>query len=106
MTLHSRSSDARTSAHSRSRLRTTAVAAGVAAMLVGAAACSSGSGGSTSGGATLWGLTGTDQDNVLAPSLAAWNKANPNDLVKATYFANDAYKTKICLLYTSDAADE
>src|ERR1035437_1699041 len=95
MTLHSRSSDARTSAHSRSRLRTTAVAAGVAAMLVGAAACSSGSGGSTSGGATLWGLTGTDQDNVLAPSLAAWNKANPNDLVKATYFANDAYKTKI-----------
>jgi ABC-type sugar transport system, periplasmic component len=64
-------------------------------MLVGAAACSSGSGGSTSGGATLWGLTGTDQDNVLAPSLAAWNKANPNDLVKATYFANDAYKTKI-----------
>ncbi len=95
MTLHSRGSDARTSAHSRSRLRTTAVAAGVAAMLVGAAACSSGSGGSTSGGATLWGLTGTDQDNVLAPSLAAWNKANPNDLVKATYFANDAYKTKI-----------
>jgi raffinose/stachyose/melibiose transport system substrate-binding protein len=75
-------------------MRLAAVAAGVAALLLGATACSSGSSGG-SDQATLWGLTGGDQDTVLGPSLKAWNGANAKDQVKATYFQNDAYKTKI-----------
>ncbi len=75
-------------------LRRTAVAAGLVAALFGVTACSSGSGAAT-GGTTLWGLTGADEDNVLTPSLKDWNAANGDDQVKATYFQNDAYKTKI-----------
>ncbi|HEV7812548.1 MAG TPA: extracellular solute-binding protein [Leifsonia sp.] len=75
-------------------MRLAAVAAGVAALLLGATACSSGSSGG-SDQATLWGLTGGDQDTVLGPSLKDWNGANAKDQVKATYFQNDAYKTKI-----------
>jgi raffinose/stachyose/melibiose transport system substrate-binding protein len=97
MMLHIKAAGAaRPAARRRGGLRTAAIASGVAALLIGATACSSGgSGGSTSAGATLWGLTGTDQDNVETPSLVAWNKANPNDQIKATYFQNDAFKTKI-----------
>jgi raffinose/stachyose/melibiose transport system substrate-binding protein len=61
--------------------------------MIGVTACSSG--GAAAGGATAWGLTGTDQTDVLGPSITAWNKANPKSQVKIDYFANDAYKTKI-----------
>jgi raffinose/stachyose/melibiose transport system substrate-binding protein len=80
----------------RRSIRAAAVAVGLAAVLVGVTACSngpSGSGGSDQ--ATLWGLTGTDQDTVLGPSLKDWNPANPKDQIKGTFFQNDAYKTKI-----------
>jgi len=74
----------------------TLIATGLAALLLGVMACSSGpAAGGAGAGAALWGLTGGDQDNVLAPSLADWNKANPASEVKGSFFANDAYKTKI-----------
>lgn len=79
----------------RIRFTRTAVAVGAVALLLGATACSNGSSGSSTAGATMWGLSGTDQENVLAPSLSSWNTANPKSPVAGTYFANDAYKTKI-----------
>ncbi|AZH84742.1 extracellular solute-binding protein [Plantibacter sp. VKM Ac-2885] len=79
---------------SRRRTRLAAVALGVSALMLGATACSSG-GGAPSGSATLWGLTGTDEDTVLGPSLKEWNGANADGQIAATYFQNDAYKTKI-----------
>ena len=82
------------------KLRTAAIAAGAAALLVGATGCSSGSGssgaaGSGSTAATIWALTGSSQNTLLIPSLADWNKAHPHEQLTATYFQNDAYKTKI-----------
>ena len=92
MTLHSRNPKP---GATRSRaVHKTLVAASLAALLLGVTACSSDSGGSNAG-ATMWGLTGGDQDTTLEPSLLDWNKANPDTQIKATYFANDAYKTKI-----------
>ncbi|QNE35256.1 extracellular solute-binding protein [Leifsonia shinshuensis] len=79
---------------SRRGARLAAVALGVAALLAGATACSSGSG-SAGGQATLWGLSSADEDTVIGPSLKDWNAANAKDQVAATYFQNDAYKTKI-----------
>jgi len=80
------------------RARRSGVAAAGVALVVALAGCSGsggGSGGSQSSGATLWGLTGTDQTAVIAPSLTDWNKANAKGPISANYFANDAYKTKI-----------
>ncbi len=79
----------------RRAARLAATIAGLTALLIGATACSSGSGGSETGNATLWGLSGTAQDTVIAPSLTAWNGANRDHKIDVTYFQNDAYKTKI-----------
>ena len=78
----------------RSRLTAAALALGTVALLLGATACSSNSSKPASG-VTVWGLSGVDQEYVLSPSLAAWNTENPTSPVTGTYFANDAYKTKI-----------
>lgn len=86
------------SAPRRRVLRTTVAAASLAALMFGVTACSAGDGaggGAASSDATLWGLTGGDQDTTIEPSLLDWNKANPDAKVGATFFANDAYKTKI-----------
>jgi raffinose/stachyose/melibiose transport system substrate-binding protein len=84
---------ARTS--TRPRIRAALVAGTVAAMLLGVTACASSGANGSSDSATVWGLTGTAQDDVTGPSLSAWNKANPDAQFKSIYFANDAYKTKI-----------
>ncbi|NYI42779.1 extracellular solute-binding protein [Demequina lutea] len=86
-------------------LRRAAIAGGISAVLLATAACSSttspaASSASTASAttgtaeATIWGRTGSMQ-TILDPSLVDWNKANPNEKVVSTYFANDAYKTKI-----------
>ena len=89
----------RNAAKSASRPRhflKTAIAIGAAAILLGATACSSSSTtASATGGATLWGLSGTNEANVDGPALAEWNAAHPGTPVAGEYFANDAYKTKI-----------
>lgn len=78
------------------RIGRTAIATlAASALLVGVAACSSGASSSPDAGATLWGLSGTDQDNVIAPALKDWNAANPDKAVTGQFFANDAYKTKV-----------
>jgi len=70
--------------------------AGVTAAATGLAACG-GTGPGTSvpaDSATMWGLTGGSQ-NYVDKSVAAWNKAHPDQAVKLDFFANDAFKTKI-----------
>lgn len=74
--------------------RSVALAVAAAALLVGTTACSSG-GSASAGGASVWGLSGTDETTVVGPSLKEWNKANPDSSIAVNYFANDAYKTKI-----------
>ncbi len=83
-----------TTARGRIARRISAVSA---VALVGALALAGCSGsGSTGGSATtsVWGLT-ADQKTVLQPSFDAWNKAHPDQQLKATYFGPDDYKTKI-----------
>ena len=80
----------------RTRNLRATVGAGLAAatLIGGLAACgSSTSAGSAGSSATLWALTG-DQA-VVEPAVKAWNSAHPEEQIKAQYFANDAYKTKI-----------
>lgn len=50
--------------------------------------------GAAADAATMWGLTGSNQEN-LQKSIAEWNSAHPNDPIKVDFFANDAFKTKI-----------
>jgi raffinose/stachyose/melibiose transport system substrate-binding protein len=98
MKLHSQRvfGPAREGARGNRRLRTALIAGGIAAVMIGATACaSSGASSPSTAAATAWGLTGTDQTDVLGPSFAAWNKANSSEQVTVNYFANDAYKTKI-----------
>jgi raffinose/stachyose/melibiose transport system substrate-binding protein len=80
------------------------VAAGTAAGLALASCGSSGpsdkgsgggGGGAAAGGATYWFLTGPPGQQIRQASVDRFNKANPNAKIKATTFANDAYKTKI-----------
>src|SRR5215204_438351 len=54
-----------------------------------------GGGGATAGAATYWFLTGPPGQQIRQASVDRFNKANPNDQIKATTFQNDAYKTKI-----------
>ena len=80
------------------------VAAGTAAGLALASCGSSGpsdkgsgggGGGTAAGAATYWFLTGPPGQQIRQASVDRFNKANPNAKIKATTFANDAYKTKI-----------
>jgi raffinose/stachyose/melibiose transport system substrate-binding protein len=72
-------------------------AAGVLAAVLGTTGCSGSTAGTKtgSGNATLWGLSGTDQDTVIGPSLKDWNGAHPDNQVQGTFTQNDAYKTKV-----------
>jgi raffinose/stachyose/melibiose transport system substrate-binding protein len=54
-----------------------------------------GGGGATAGAATYWFLTGPPGQKIRQGSVDRFNKANPDAQIKATTFANDAYKTKI-----------
>jgi raffinose/stachyose/melibiose transport system substrate-binding protein len=87
-----------------SRRNFLSVAAGTAAGLALASCGSSGpsdkgsgggGGGAAAGGATYWFLTGPPGQQIRQASVDRFNKANPNAKIKATTFANDAYKTKI-----------
>lgn len=68
------------------------------ALVLGLTACSGGTrpggGGSESGEATAWALTGGSQE-VFQTSFDEWNSANPDAQVGVEWFANDAYKEKI-----------
>jgi raffinose/stachyose/melibiose transport system substrate-binding protein len=81
------------------RLRRAGVAAGLAALLVGAAACgtagpqgSAGSGGD--GAAAAWILSGVTE-KAFTNSFDAWNSAHPDQSFAIQTFANDPYKQKI-----------
>ena len=73
--------------------RRSLLAFGVAAPLF-AAACGNKPGGSGSGGATAWALTGGSED-AFRESFEAWNSDHSDQEITAEYFANDAYKEKI-----------
>ena len=70
--------------------------AGATAAATGLAACGSAGPGTSvpADSATMWGLTGASQ-NYVDKSVAAWNKAHPDQAIKLDFFANDAFKTKI-----------
>jgi raffinose/stachyose/melibiose transport system substrate-binding protein len=82
---------------SRRGFLSSAAAVGALSIVMGATACSGHStgAGTAAGQTTLWGLSGTDQDTVIAPSLKDWNEAHKDQQIQATYTQNDAYKTKI-----------
>src|SRR5689334_17085848 len=80
------------------RLRKAGVAAGLAALLVGAAACgTAGPQGSSSGGgsgsASAWILSGATE-KTFTDSFDAWNTAHPDQKFAVQTFANDPYKQK------------
>ena len=73
---------------------------------VGLAACGGTSGPKSSGGASggaggakgsasYWYLTGPPGEGIRTNTVKRFNAANPKTQIKATTFANDAYKTKI-----------
>jgi raffinose/stachyose/melibiose transport system substrate-binding protein len=74
------------------------VGAGAAAAL---AACGSsgpqrpGSGTGGAGAATYWTLTTDPAESIRRRAVERFNKANPDNQIATTFFANDAYKTKI-----------
>jgi len=70
--------------------------AGATVTASGLAACGSAGPGSSVpvDSATMWGLTGASQ-NYVDKSVAAWNKAHPDQAIKLDFFANDAFKPKI-----------
>jgi raffinose/stachyose/melibiose transport system substrate-binding protein len=82
------------------RLRRAGVAAGLAALLLGAAACGTagpaGSGGSSGGdgAASAWILSGATE-KTFTNSFDAWNSAHPEQKFAVQTFANDPYKQKI-----------
>ncbi|MHB1008640.1 MAG: extracellular solute-binding protein [Propionibacteriaceae bacterium] len=52
------------------------------------------SGGTTAGKATMWGLSGKPNEQILTDCVAAFNKLGKGT-VDVTFFQNDAYKQKI-----------
>ena len=61
-------------------------------------ACSGGTAGPgqpADGQATIWYLSGQPAEGVRKTSVDAFNKSHPDGQVKAEFFANDDYKTKI-----------
>src|SRR5215217_2269730 len=50
---------------------------------------------SSSGGASMWYLSGEPNQTTMQKAADAFSSANPNDKITVTYFQNDAYKTKI-----------
>jgi raffinose/stachyose/melibiose transport system substrate-binding protein len=79
------------------RLRRAGVAAGLAALLVGAAACGTAGpqgSGAGDGGASAWILSGVTE-KAFTSSFEAWNAAHPDQQFAIQSFANDPYKQKI-----------
>ncbi|WP_459642018.1 extracellular solute-binding protein [Kineococcus sp. NUM-3379] len=61
-------------------------------------ACSGGTSGpgqSAAGEASIWYLSGQPAEGVRKTSVDAFNEGHPDGKIKATFFANDDYKTKI-----------
>ena len=61
-------------------------------------ACSGGTAGPgqpADGQATIWYLSGQPAEGVRKTSVDAFNESHPDGQVKAEFFANDDYKTKI-----------
>jgi len=82
--------------HGRPRHRTTQVLVTVvttAALGLLLAACGSANGGTATGAITAWGTT-ADRP-LIEPSIAEFNKANPNTKITANYFGTNDYKDKI-----------
>jgi raffinose/stachyose/melibiose transport system substrate-binding protein len=81
------------------------LSAGVASAAALAACGTSGpkSGGSSSGSATYWSLSGPPGEAIRRAALDRFNKANPKTTITGTFFQNDAYKQKI---KTSIGADQ
>jgi raffinose/stachyose/melibiose transport system substrate-binding protein len=55
----------------------------------------SGPGQARSGEASIWYLTGQPQEGLRKATVDAFNAANPDKKLAATFFENDAYKTRI-----------
>jgi raffinose/stachyose/melibiose transport system substrate-binding protein len=55
----------------------------------------SGPGQARSGEASIWYLTGQPQEGLRKASVDAFNAAHPDGQLAATFFENDAYKTRI-----------
>ncbi|MEU1970774.1 extracellular solute-binding protein [Microbacterium sp. NPDC019599] len=85
----------RTSTSSRGARRAARAIAATAALgaAVLLASCASGGGGGGSQAVALWGIT-SDQE-IIEPSVADWNTANPEQPIEASFFEGEAYKTKI-----------
>ncbi|WP_104086343.1 extracellular solute-binding protein [Arthrobacter sp. GMC3] len=64
----------------------------------GLTACgTSGPGGGAAGSssASIWSLTGAPGETIRKDTVDVFNKANPDNQIKLTFFQNDAFKTKI-----------
>jgi raffinose/stachyose/melibiose transport system substrate-binding protein len=55
----------------------------------------SAAGGGGSGGATYWTLNGQPNERIRTGVVTAFNKANPDNQIKVSTYANEPYKTKI-----------
>ena len=71
-----------------------AMAAPIGASLLSACG-TAGPGQARAGEAGIWYLTGHPQEDIRKAGVDAFNAANPDKKLAATFFQNDAYKTKI-----------
>jgi raffinose/stachyose/melibiose transport system substrate-binding protein len=75
---------------------------------IGASALAScgtaGPGQARSGEASIWYLTGQPQEGLRKASVDAFNAAHPDGKLAATFFENDAYKTRIRTAVGADQA--
>lgn len=76
-------------------MATAVVAAVGVAALVGCGSQPGGGGGSSSGNATVWGLTGGVNEQLYKDSFDTWNVDNADEQIDLEFFANDAYKERI-----------
>ncbi|MCD2497690.1 extracellular solute-binding protein [Microbacterium nymphoidis] len=88
------------SSHRSSRRIRLAAAVAASAMALSLAACGTSGptgsgGGSATGAATMWALSGQPKEGLRQDTVDAFNKTNPDEKLEVTFFQNDAYKTKI-----------
>ncbi len=83
--------------HNTTSRRSFLTLAGLAPLAVwGLSACgTSGPGGSSGSGASMWSVSGDPNETIRKNSVDAFEKANSGNEIAVTFFQNDAYKTKI-----------
>lgn len=83
--------------HNTTSRRSFLTLAGLAPLAVwGLSACgTSGPGGTSGSGASMWSVSGDPNETIRKNSIEAFSKANDGNDIKVTFFQNDAYKTKI-----------